>query len=75
MADSADVEKGVGVGPTPAAGMANGYPAVPMAPQGEHPVMVSCPGHALVEGQESDLTGAGDLAASRSSLLHYSAAG
>ena len=44
MADSADVEKGVGVGPTPTAGMANGYPAVPMAPQGEHPVMVSSPG-------------------------------
>ena len=43
MADSADVERGVGMGPTAAAGMANGYPPVSMAPQGEHPVVVSCP--------------------------------
>ena len=57
MAGSADVERGVGMRPTPAAGTPNGYPAVSMAPQGENPVVVSCPSM-IVEGQESDLTGA-----------------
>eukprot|EP00891_Asterochloris_glomerata_P000569 jgi/Astpho2/569/Aster-04424 len=38
MAGSTSIGRGVGMGPTPAAGISSGYPPVSMAPEGEHPV-------------------------------------